>query len=129
MKRMVILSLMSLSLTSALRAQQHAPTVDVCQADRAAWAADEQGDYYHQETKHMRDGTKNTNRVAKMSFNEINSRAHEMAMCVSVDERNSDKYSDISDFYMSVIRDRYRNFIERHHLMAQFKAEDAAGIR
>lgn len=130
MKKTVILSLMSLLLASALRTQEHRPTMDVCRADRTAWAADEEErDYFKQETKHMRDGTRNDNPVAKMSFNEINLRAHEMAVCISVDEVNSDKYSEMSDFYMSVIRDRYRNFIERHHLMAQFKAEDAAGIR
>jgi hypothetical protein len=111
-------------------AQEHAPTVDVCRADRAFWHnAEEETDYLNQETKHINDGTRNRNPIAKLSFKEINLRMSEMSACVSVDEPNLDKYFDMMQFYSGMLEDRYRNFILRHHLIEQFKAEDAAGVR
>jgi hypothetical protein len=119
-----------LSATPVPCAQEHAPTVDVCRADRAVWDnTEEETDYVKQETKHVNDGTRNKNPIANLSFREINLRLREMAMCASVDETNLDKYHDISQFYSSVVEDRYRSFIVRHHLMEQFRTEDAAGAR
>jgi len=119
-----------LSATPVPCAQEHAPTVDVCRADRAAWddGAD-QTDYYNQETKHISDGTRNTNPTMKLSLNELSLRIAEMGACEPVDKPNSHEYRDLLGFYDNVIHDRYRRFIVRHHLMEQFKAEDAAGSR
>lgn len=104
--------------------------MDVCRADRAVWDnTDEEIDYVKQEAKHINDGTRNRNSIAKLSFKEINLRLREMASCASVDEQNLDKYHEITQFYESVLADRYRSFILRHHLFEQFKAEDAAGAR
>jgi hypothetical protein len=111
-------------------AQEHAPTVDVCQADRAAWddIAD-RTDYYSQETKHLSDGTRNTNPVMKLSLKELTLRMTEMGTCESVDKSNMHAYFELLEFYDKVTYDRYRRFIVRHHLMGQFTAEDAAGVR
>ena len=46
-------------------AQEHAPTVDVCRADRAFWYdAEELIDYLNQETKRKNEGTRNRNPIA-----------------------------------------------------------------
>src|ERR1700730_12009718 len=111
-------------------AEEHAPTVDVCRADRAVWHnAENETDYFNQEAKHINDGTRNRNPIAKLSFIEISLRLGEMGACVAVDEPNIEKYNEMQQFYTSVLEDRYRNFILRHHLFEQFKAEDAAGVR
>jgi hypothetical protein len=120
----------ALLFAPALRTQQHAPTADVCRADGAAWAdIADRTDYYRQEAKHISDGTPNTNPVMKPSLKELSLRVAEMGTCESVDEPNGHKYQDLLEFYDKVLDDRYRRFIVRHHLMEQFKVEDAAGIR
>lgn len=122
--------LVGLLLAPGLRTQQHAPTVDVCQADRAAWddIAD-RTDYYNQEAKHMSDGARNTNPVMKLSLRELSLRVKEMGTCLLVDKSNTHDYFEVQQFYDKVISDRYLRFIVRHHLMGQFLAEDAAGAR
>jgi hypothetical protein len=113
-----------------LRTQEHAPTVDVCRADSATWYhVDEQTDYLNQETKHITDGVKNTNALAKISYKELGLRVEQLHDCQYVDSTNRDKYFDMLHFYAEVRSDRYRSFIVRHHLMSQFKVEDAAGVR
>jgi hypothetical protein len=131
MKKIVVTSLVSLLLATGLRTQQHAPTADVCRADRAFWdIKQERMDYFNQATRQIDDNTiQNNNPVAKMPFKEINLRMREMSVCLSVDEQNALKYSNLADFYSSVQKDRYRRFIQRHDLMAQFFDEDAAGMR
>jgi hypothetical protein len=126
----VILSILAgLFLARALRTQEHAPTVDVCRADRAVWDnTEEQTDYMQQELKHLRDGIKNTNPIAKLSYREINLRILEMGNCASVDESNIHNYYEMLRFYKSVVNHRYESFLYRHHLFKQFNAEDAAGI-
>lgn len=119
-----------LSATPVPCAQEHAPTVDVCRADRALWENIEQRtDYFTQETKLITDGIRNTNPIAKLSFREITLRSAEMGACQSVDASSSHSYYEMMNFYQSVISDRYHRFIMRHHLMGQFKTEDAAGTR
>ncbi len=128
--KLSIPSFMCLFLATALRTQEHAPTVDVCRADRAAWHDTEQEtEYFVQERKHIDSGTKNRNPIANLSFKEVDLRMIEMATCLSVDEPNLDKYSEMTSFYSSVLSDRYHGFIVRHHLMKQLMNEDAAGIR
>ena len=130
MKKAAVLSLLGLLFAPGLRTQEHAPTVDVCRADRAAWHnTEEETDYLNQETKHVSDDLKNRNRIAKLSFKEITLREGEMATCASVDEPNHDGYFEMMKFYGDVRSDRYVSFIRRHHLMQQFIAEDAAGAR
>lgn len=110
--------------------QEHAPTVDVCRADRAAWSdADEQTDYFNQETKYILGGVRNANPILKLSFREISLRMTEMGSCMAVDVSNRLAYKGALDFYSRVSMDRYRRFVTRHHLLRQFLAEDAAGIR
>lgn len=130
MKKIALLTSVGLLFAPGTRTQEHAPTVDVCRADRAAWSdATERTDYLNQETKYILDGVRNTNPVMKLSVNEISLRMTEMGTCQSVDEPHSSAYHDLLMFYDGVIADRYRRFVVRHHLLEQFKAEDAAGAR
>lgn len=110
--------------------QGHAPTVDVCRADRAAWSdTTEHTDYLNQETKHISNGVRNTNPILKLPVKEISLRMAEMGACMSVDSPNTSAYLALLNFYDGVLMDRYRRFVIRHHLLRQFQAEDAAGIR
>jgi hypothetical protein len=122
--------LVALLFAPGLRTQQHAPTLDVCRADSAAWdnIAD-RTDYYDQEAKHISNDTRNTNPAMKLSAKELSLRVAEMGDCESVDTSNIHVYANLLEFYDKVIEDRYRRFIVRHHLMEQFKTEDAAGAR
>jgi hypothetical protein len=115
---------------SKAQAQEHAPTMDVCRADVALWDnSEEQTDYLNQETKHINDGVRNANPIAKLTVREVFLRLSEMADCASVDEAKANSYRETVRFYSSVVADRYRSFIERHDLMRKFMAEDKAGAR
>jgi hypothetical protein len=130
MMRLASATLFCLVLASRILAQEHAPTADVCRADQAAWYdVAEETDYINQESKHISDGIKNTNRITKLSVQELSLRTGEMGTCMSVDQPNLDKYHEMLEFYNGVLADRYWNFIVRHHLLKQFKGEDAAGVR
>jgi len=112
------------------KAQEHAPTMDVCRADVAVWDnKEEQTDYLNQETKHINDSVRNTNPIAKLTIREVALRSREMGNCASVDEAKANSYLEMMQFYSSVLADRYRSFIERHDLMGKFMAEDKAGAR
>lgn len=128
--KIVMLGVLGLLFVPELQAQEHAPAVDVCRADAAVWGKQPQADeYLSQETKHLTDGTPNSSPIAKLSLQELILRSEEMNDCERVDEPSWRTYQNVIDFYHTVIFQRYHNFIIRHHLLEQFKAEDAAGIR
>jgi hypothetical protein len=112
------------------KAQQHAPTVDVCSSDRALWyevsAATE---YIKAETEHMNNGIPNRTPYAKLDLAEVLARVIEMGACYTVDAERSDAYHEAQQFYASVYHDRVVSFISRHHLMEELKREDAQGQR
>src|SRR5262245_49722174 len=100
MKKIIVLGLMSLLFAAGMRTQEHAPTVDVCRADRAAWDSSwERADYFDQEAKHANDGTDNTNPIATLPFEEISLRLREMGTCMKVDRQNLNKYYEMGGFY------------------------------
>jgi hypothetical protein len=49
--------------------------------------------------------------------------------CFAVDSEDSHNYFVLVAAYTTELSGRYKNFIDRHNLMAQFLAEDAAGKR
>jgi len=125
-----VVSIACLLFVSKSQAQEHAPTMAVCQADLALWHnTEEETDYLNQETKRINDGVKNTNPLAKLTAIELTLRMIEMADCKSVDKAGSQDYYEMMRFYSDVVADRYRSFLERHDLMRKFRAEDDAGIR
>lgn len=116
--------------TSPTRAQQHAPTVDVCRADAALWYSTEAAtEYIKAENEHLSNGTRNRTPIAKLGVEEIVARSLEMGDCASVDSDRFNTYHDAQKFYMDVVHDRMASFIYRHHLMEQLKREDARGLR
>jgi len=104
--------------TALLMAQsQPASTKDVCRAKRDLWMAE-----------HM-DQT-NGPMDTKLSAVELSSRMDELSRCgTDVDTGNLHSYSMLSENYESTLMIRYSRFLERHHLMKRFQAEDAAGQR
>jgi hypothetical protein len=129
-KNTTLLLIAGLFFAPSLQTQEHAPSVEVCRADSAAWDdTTERSDYYEQETKYITDGVRNTNPVMKLSVETMSWRATEMGTCVAVDKPNSHTYENLVSFYDAVTHDRYRRFITRHNLMKQFYVEDAAGTR
>jgi hypothetical protein len=128
--RMWTAAFIFLVLTSGVSTQEHAPTVDVCRADQAAWGnKQDQLEYARQELELSKNGTKDTSPAAEPSYEELISRRREMITCANVDPPNAEKYIDVDNFYTAVSGDRFENFIVRHHLMEQFLHEDAAGSR
>ena len=100
--RVVVSILVALFLAPTLRTQEHAPTVDVCRADHAVWHNDEQEtDYMRQELKHVRDGIRNTNPIAKLPYTEIRLRDLEMIDCASVDKPNYSEYYEMQKILLS----------------------------
>ena len=124
------LALLAILVVVPMMAQQHAPTAAQCQADFAVWGiVQDQIDYNKAETAHSNFGAPNHTIINRLSLKQLQERGGEMGDCVQVDSAHSDDYFSASRFYFSVVADRYFNFIERHHLMAQLKAEDTAGAR
>jgi hypothetical protein len=116
MKPSVTLCVLLLSLTS-LFAQDHAPTVEQCRADQRLWSSV------------LRDEHAFADAVSGLPVQALKQRSGEMRDCFAVDSENSHDYFVVVSAYATELSGRYRNFISRHSLMAQFLAEDAAGKR
>lgn len=97
-------------------AQDHAPTVEQCRADQRLWSS------VHDEYA-LKDA------VSKLSVQTLKQRSHQMNDCFAVDSENGRDYFGLVAAYGLELGRRYKNFIDRHNLMAQFLAEDAAGKR
>jgi hypothetical protein len=130
LRQVALAGLLLFVAVELLKAQQQAPTADVCRADAARWGdAKLQAQYSEAQLNHMQNGTRNETEVAHLRMTEILQRAIEMRTCIKVDLVYEHKYADIVHFYSSVKGDRLQAFIERHGLMAQFAQEDAQGLR
>jgi hypothetical protein len=109
-----------------LVAQEHAPLLEQCKADRALWYSSEQENEYRKAD--LAEGPKNSTQYAKLPLKVIKFRTKEMADCWSVGN-GDDQYFKAAEFYDMIYRDRCLSFINRHHLMEQLLAEDERGIR
>jgi hypothetical protein len=127
----IIAGLFLLAVCAAgARAQQHAPTADVCRADVAVWFSREIfKEYESAEIAFLRDDVPNRSEIAKLPLSEVTERAQEMLKCMSVDKKDLDTYTNAQDFYQNVIYERYFRFVLRHHLKDQLMREDAQGLR
>lgn len=100
---MRVITLFLLCAASAL-GQQHAPTVEMCRADRALWYNSEDAtEYLKAETAHWTDGTPNPSHYVKLGLPEVFARIREMGDCASVDAERSDSYQTAQNFYASII--------------------------
>jgi hypothetical protein len=127
-----ILALGMLLFVPALRTQEHAPTVDVCRADRAVWygTTDDRFDYLQQARKQFNNEVENnTSQFAKLPLREVSLRMYEMGICEAVDAENRMLYASANDFYRGIEADRDFRFIKRHNLGTQLIAEDDDDIR
>jgi hypothetical protein len=106
-----------LSLVISSQSQDHAPTVEQCRADQRLWLSV------------MHDEHAFKDAVSQLSVETLKERSREMRDCFAVDSENARDYFDLVTGYGTELSGRYKNFIERHHLMTQFLAEDAAGKR
>jgi hypothetical protein len=117
-------------LSTISDAQQHAPTLAVCQADAAVWGnLQAQTDYLNAEADRHKNNAPNRTPLAKLSLKEVVNRADEMRQCEDVDPDQAKTYLDLVGSYNHIYAAHCESFIERHHLLAQLYQEDAAGKR
>jgi hypothetical protein len=108
--------------------QEHASTIEQCQADEALWGSTHIViEYNLAEAAHATDGTPNRTEIAKLGIPELQLRMIEMYKCRDV--VSMEPYQTTGAFYHDVVADRWLGFIKRHGLMASLKKEDAAGQR
>jgi hypothetical protein len=109
-------------------AQEHAPLLATCEADAALWYnVDDYIEYNNAQASFNTYKTPNKTKLNLLQVTEVLSRQDEMGKCYSMTHK--DIYHDANVAYMGIFFDREHDFIVRHNLMGQFKAEDAAGKR
>jgi hypothetical protein len=103
------------SLASGRPTQEvkHAPTVEQCQADQRLWQAK------------LEDSAS----ASSVSYNMLADWADEMKDCAKVDPAGHSLYENVEEEAVDRILVRYLRFLQRHNLLNQFVAEDAAGAR
>ena len=127
--KIIATTILFLVLASAASAQQHAPTLDVCQADVAVWYSPERAaEYNNAQARQMQRGVRNRNEYTQLPIKEVVARMKEMADCWEVADY-TEVYFKAHLFFHSIYSDRMIDFISRHHLWEQFRSEDAAGAR
>jgi hypothetical protein len=114
MKISARISVVIFLLTALSLGQDHAPTVQQCEADQRLWW--EQLDTQPEE-------------ISKLSFRKLNQRSGEMADCAVIDEEHINAYNRTSVLLLIQQSSRLANFVVRHNLMSQFLAEDKVGKR
>jgi len=114
MKSSIYVCAVLLCLTVTSFSQDHAPTVEQCRSDQRLWQS--QLDNASQE-------------ISKLPFLTLTDRGHEMADCIVVDGDSWQSYSHTSVALHIQQSRRLMHFLERHNLLKQFLAEDAAGKR
>lgn len=114
--KLLLTAVAVLILASAAAAQQHAPTVEQCNADRAVW---------------HNDWINNPVRAFKnLSYKELVLRRDEMVDCAVVDKNSPfNDYIFLPAVFVAERAARADSFISRHGLDKQFLDEDAAGAR
>jgi hypothetical protein len=127
MKTMLAILAAVLIHAAPVAAQEHAPLLEQCKADRALWYSLEQENEYRK--AYLKDGPKNATEFAQLPIKTIKFRIKEMSDCWSVSSQQDDQYVKAAEFYDMVFRDRCLSFIYRHHLMGQLLSEDERGMR
>lgn len=102
-----------LLLTVTSLSQDHAPTVEQCQADQSLWW--EQFD--------------TSEKMSKLGAQQLHDRTREMQDCSAVDKPHRDSYTRLASLFLLELEQRFANFIARRGLTDEFMAEDAAGKR
>jgi hypothetical protein len=100
-------------LSASTFAQEHAPTLDVCQADQHLWHSEFQKD----------------RATVALDFETLRLRAKEMYDCAKVDSAHEEAYENTGDAAGWAIGIRVNHFMSRHDQWDKFVEEDAAGAR
>ena len=109
-------------------AQDHAPSVEMCRADRALWS-DQMAEYEYAEADYMNKGLPDRSAIMKLTFMQLNDRALEMGQCAIVDDSSDGEYNHLLSRISSARNDRYAFFVKRHNLYKQLLTEDSSGKR
>ena len=113
MKRYLVLGCLVLAASVAGQVE-HAPTVEQCQADQRLWVSEIEAE--------------NSSRPLP-AFDIVTQWGQEMLKCEKVDPDNEWRYYNTAGEICGEKEVRLINFLHRHDLWNQFKAEDAAGKR
>jgi hypothetical protein len=134
--RNTLVAAIFVSAVAALVAQEPPlPTIEQCRTYYAMWAP------RGLDTNAFNaDASKAT--IDRLSARDLYTRSRMMDDCSTLavaqhgvehatqdDVNESFKYSGLSGLYTAALASRYRNYIDRHKLWAQFATEDAAGLR
>ena len=114
MKLNVTLCVLLLSLIPSLFGQDHAPTVEQSRADQRLW---------------ITQLIENPEIVKSLTYDQLNDRMLEMANCDAVDRDREIVYVETAARFNMKQMVRLLDFVKRHELLDQFRAEDAAGKR
>ncbi|MGH9595507.1 MAG: hypothetical protein ACRD3K_01800 [Edaphobacter sp.] len=109
-------------------AQDHAPSVEMCRADRNLWA-DQMTEYEYAETDYINKGLPNRSLLMGLTYIQLNNRAFELGQCAVVDVVSDSEYNHLVSRYSSARDDRFKFFVKRHNLYKQMLTEDTAGKR
>ena len=120
--------LLGVALCALGVAQEHAPLLATCEADVALWYnTDDFIEYNNAQAAFFNDKTPNKSKLNLVPVTEVIARHEEMSKCWSMTHSEIYHQADLS--YMAIFHDRETDFMVRHNLMRQFRAEDAAGKR
>ena len=108
----MIASVLLLASVATGQNAKHATAVEQCRADRRLWTVAIEDHSYRRET-----------------INTIEERTLELTKCAGVDLEYEMAYLDAAMHYSIAEGNRLRSFLKRHHLVDQFKDEDASGKR
>jgi hypothetical protein len=100
--------------TTISNSQDHAPTLEQCRADEKLW---------WDELNNVPAA------ISRLPFSKLVNRFGEMTDCGSVDDDRIADYNRVAGSLTLKMQNRLLHFVDRHHLMGQFMAEDAAGKR
>lgn len=126
--KLIAMILLGLALYVPISAQEHAPLLATCEADVALWYnADDFTEYDNAQTLFFTNKTPNKTRLDLLPLTEVIPRHEEMGKCYLMTGREI--YHTADNAYMGIFHDRETDFVVRHNLMAQFRAEDAEGKR
>jgi hypothetical protein len=124
----IAMILLGLALYVPILAQEHAPLLATCEADVALWYnAGDFTEYDNAQALFFTSKTPNKTQLNRLSVVEVIARHEEMGKCYLMTGR--DIYHTADNAYMGIYHDRETDFMVRHNLMNQFRAEDAEGKR
>jgi hypothetical protein len=107
---------------------EHAPTPEQCRADADAWGIPTPALLVNTEQQFAL-FSNGTARDTNLTANTLDARMKELGQCLRTDRPNSMRYAEAARAYSIAQLVRMANFMKRHNLTEQFRAEDEQGER